>query len=139
MRKVVAIFLSALLVGCATSPTPIAQAKNVPDDRVYYRPQDTSQAATAVFVRDSGAFGSGVYQHLTINEEKAAALDVGEKVTFKLPAGEYAFGIRMTDPFGATAPFSIDQRLETGKSYFYRILIDQYGARIQRTLGKPAE
>lgn len=94
--------------------------------------------ATVVFVRDTGFIGSAVYQNLTINEERAAAMDVGEKVTFQLPAGEYVFGIKPTDIFGIVAPFAIEQKLEGGKIYHYRILAggDAASVRIQRMLNK---
>ena len=94
--------------------------------------------ATAVFVRDTGFAASGVYQHLTINEERGAAIDVGEKVTLRLPAGEYVFGITPTDPFGTHATYAIDQKLEAGRIYYYRILVDgnSLSTRIQRTFAK---
>ena len=74
--------------------------------------------------------------HLSINDEKAASIDTGEKVTIRLPAGEYSFSVVPTDPFGTHAVFSIDQRLEDGKVYTYRILTDgdDLKTRIQRTI-----
>lgn len=139
MRRIVSITL--LLTGCATTPTPLSQALPTPEDRIYYRATDGKPTATVVFVRDSGFAASGVYQHLTINEEPGAAIDVGEKATLRLPAGEYVFAVTPTDPFGTFAPYAIDLRLEAGKTYFYRILTDgnNMDTRIQRVLGKSVE
>lgn len=136
-----ALLSSVLLVGCATTPMPVDKAKITPSERVYLKTQSSPENATVVFIRDEGFLGSGVYQNLTINEEKAAAVDVGEKVMFWLPAGEYLFGVTPTDPFGGAAGFSIDQRIEAKKTYMYRILIDgnSMTTSLQRTLGKLAK
>lgn len=140
--KIQLILLMALfLAGCATTPTPLSQALPTPEDRIYYRAPEGKPTATVVFIRDGGFVASGVYQHLTINEERAAAIDVGEKATLRLPAGEYVFAVTPTDPFGTWAPYAIDQRLEAGKTYHYRILTDgnNMDTRLHRVLGKSVE
>lgn len=112
------------LTACATTPTPISEAKPTPGERIYFQSVENQPAATAIFIRDRGLAGSGVYQHLSVNGKKAASIDVGEKATLRLAAGEYVFGIMPTDPFGTHAEFSIDQRLDHDRVYTYRILTD---------------
>lgn len=136
IRTILAVTL--VLTGCATTPTPIADARPTPQERIYYRAPEGKSLATAIFIRDAGFAGSGVYQHLTINDERAATIDVGEKATLQLLAGEYVFAVAPTELFGTSAPFAIDQKLEADKTYYYRILTDgnSLGTRIQRILGK---
>lgn len=135
------VFVATLASACATTPMPVSEAKETPRERVYFQTRADGPFATAIFVRDTGFTGGGVYQHLTINGEEGAAIDAGEKVTLQLPAGEYSFGVKPTDPFGSSAPYAIDQKLEAGKSYYYRILTDgnTLSTRIQRTIGKFTE
>lgn len=143
MRFGLPAILSSLLLlsACATTPIPISKAIETPAERRFYTTPSGGPFATATFIRDTGLFASGVYQHLSINDEKAADLDVGEKVSFRLRAGEYVFSVVPTDPFGANAPYAIDQKLEAGKSYYYRILVDgqTYGTRLQRIINNSTE
>lgn len=138
MTKRLIAMLVVLAAACATSPVPIADASPTPAERIYYAAQEGKEFATAVFVRDTGFVGAGVYQHLTINDERAASIDVGEKATLRLSPGEYVLAVKPTDMFGASAPFAIDQKLEAGKTYYYRILTDgnTMSTRIQRMIGK---
>lgn len=138
MKRCVIIVMVLALFGCATTPTPISEARMTPADRIFYKPHKSEAMVTAVFVRDTGLTGSGIYKHLAINDEQAASIDVGEKVILQLAPGEYVFSVSATDPFGASAPFAIDQKLETGKTYYYRILTDgnTMSTRIQRMIGK---
>lgn len=127
MRRTTLIAMTlALVAGCATTPQPIDRAAAVPAERVFLRSAmpPANGSAKAVFVRDTGFVGSGVSQHLYINGVKAASIDPGEKVEFALVAGEYIFGAVPTDPFDLVTPNSIDQTLQAGRSYFYRIKIE---------------
>ena len=134
--KIQFVFVALFLVGgCATSPTALSTAKDAPPDRVFLpAPQSSASLAKAVFVRDQGFLGSGVYQHIYVNGKKAASLEPGEKVELTFEPGEYIFGVRPTEPFGTTALYSIDQLLAAGKVYHYRILIDgnTFMSRLQR-------
>lgn len=135
-QNVILGFTALVLTACATTPTPLTEAKATPSDRIYIQPFVGQPAATAIFIRDKGFAGSGVYQHLSVNGKKAASIDVGEKATLKLAVGEYVFGIMPTDPFGTHAEFAIDQRLERDRVYTYRILTDgnTLTSRIQRVI-----
>lgn len=134
------VLVCATLVGCATSPVPLSQAKPAPFDRVYYS-ANTSPSANArvIFIRDSGVTGMGVHHHLFINNQKAASLAPGEMVELNLVPGEYVFGVKPTDAFGTHSLNSIDQDLKANRKYFYRIQTDGNSMRtvLQRFL--PAE
>ena len=111
--------------GCATSPIPMRDAQSVPAERIFRTEQISYEGnARTFFVRDRGFTGSGVYQHLFIDGNKAASLNPGEKVEFILPPGEHIFGVLPTDPFGTHSLNTIDQDLKAGKKYFYRIQTD---------------
>ena len=126
MKAIVLGFVVLINIsGCATSPVSIKDAQTVPADRILRMerlPLDGN--ARALFVRDEGFLGSGLYQHLYIDGKKAASLNPGEKVEFVLSPGEHIFGVIPTDPFGTTSLNSIDQDLKPGKRYFYRIKTD---------------
>ncbi|MDH4100384.1 MAG: hypothetical protein OEV28_07390 [Nitrospirota bacterium] len=113
--------------GCATAttPIPVKDAQYVPSDRVFRTEQGSQEDnAKALFVRDVGFTGGGVYLHLFIDGIKAASLNPGEKVEFVLPAGEHIFGVVPTDPFKTHLMNTIDQELKAEKQYFYRLRID---------------
>lgn len=117
--------LSLILCSCATTPIRLQEATAVPAARIYFNKKpSTANPARAIFVRDVGFTGRGVYQHVYINGERAASLAVGERFDVHLDPGDYIFGVMPTDPFGSHAMYSIDQTLIADKSYFYRILID---------------
>lgn len=125
------------LSGCATAPIAIKEATVVPAERIFLSEKvSLLENARAVFLRDVGFTGSGVYHHLFIDGKKAASLDPGEKVEFVLPPGEHIFGVIPTDPFGVHQLNTIDQELKPGRNYFYRIQTDGNSFRtvIQRFL-----
>ena len=126
MKTVVLGFIVLIgISGCATSPIPIKDAQVVPADRILRTeklPYDSN--ARALFVRDVGFTGGGVYVHLFIDGSEASSLNPGEKVEFILSPGEHIFGVVPTDPFGTHSLNTIDQDLKPGKRYFYRIQTD---------------
>jgi hypothetical protein len=99
--------------------TPISAA------RIYYNQQQASEGMSkAVFIRDRGYLMGGADLHLFINGTRAASLETGEKLELLLTPGEYVFGVKPTDYFGAYSLYSIDQVLQADKTYYYRLLID---------------
>lgn len=91
MHRLFACFVSAvLLTGCATTPTPIAQAKKAPAARLlaFQEKSDTANA-TLVLTRDEGFIGGGCYLAFWINGVLAARLDVAETAAFHLEPGEH--------------------------------------------------
>jgi hypothetical protein len=128
----------SLLAGCASTPQPIGEAPTVPESRVFYGDTAAEGApfATVVFVRDVGFAGAGVYNHLFINGKKAASLDPGEKVAFRLPPGEYLFGAVPTTVLGLMSVNNIEQTLQAGRTYRYRMKVEGHTMRatIERDL-----
>lgn len=111
--------------GCATTPVTTKEAQAVPGDRILRTERLPIEGnAQALFVRDGGLLGAGVYQHLFIDGKEAALLNPSEKVEFVLSPGEHIFGVIPTDPFGTSSLNTIDQDLKPGKRYFYRIQTD---------------
>lgn len=136
MKMLLMIPVLAVAAGCATTQIAEADAKPVPVDRVYFKGATPEPPAVAqvIFVRDTGFRGGGVYKHVSINGVRSASLNPGEKWTVTLPAGEYIFGVVATNIFNRP-DFSIDQQLQAGRTYTYRILGDtDYSTRIHRVL-----
>ena len=137
--KKLAILLSILIVSaCATVPTPNSEQRLVPSGQVFLKSLPPSQdTAQIVVIRDQGFFGSANFLHFYIDGQKVASLDPRERLELYLAAGEHIFGVKPTDPLGVHAGFNIDQTLQSGRTYYYRLLIDSNaGARIQRELAE---
>lgn len=127
------IALAISITGCATSPVSINEAKSVPKERIFRAEAlPLANNARAVFVRDTGFSGGGVYQHLYIDGKKSASLNPGEKVEFVLTPGEHIFGSIPTDAFATHSLNTIDQDLKADKIYFYRIQME--GSSFRTTL-----
>lgn len=89
--KNIFLWISAvlLLAGCATTPTPIAQAKQAPSDRLLaYQEKQLNTTSTLIVTRDTGLLGSACYYAVSINGVLAATLSAGESARFFLPPGE---------------------------------------------------
>ncbi|MFZ6677100.1 hypothetical protein [Undibacterium sp. Tian12W] len=113
------------ITGCATSSISHDAAKAVPADRIFLTPTITEKDnAKIIVVRDTGFTGGGVFQHLYIDGKEAARLNPGEKAEFILPPGDHILGAIPTNAFGQASLNTIDQKLESGKRYFYRIQTD---------------
>lgn len=137
IKRVTILALTSFIVACATTPTPLDQAKTVPDERVYVYNPKLDEKVRAVFVRDEGFVGSAVQMHLYVNGNKVASFDPGERLDLYLSSGEYIFGVIPTDPFGGHTIYSITQNLESEKTYYYRLLFeDPPQHRIQRYIPK---
>ena len=123
----------ALITACATSPTPVTEAVPTPQERVYFQDVVEVPTATAVFVSDSVVLPMLADLHLLINGVKAASIAAGEKVALRLPAGEYVFGVYNTKIYGADVQDTIDQKLDAGQTYLYRVFVSDFiGPRIER-------
>lgn len=133
--RLIALLSVLLLSACATSPVPVEQANAVPSDRVYWNVRPVqARTAKVTFVRDTGFLGGGVLFHLSINGQKAASVDTGERVSFEIDPGEYVLGFQPTDAFGTMTGYTIDQDIKPGQQYFYRLLMEgnTFQHRIQR-------
>lgn len=85
MKKATVLFLSLLMSGCATSPVSNDEAKNVPQNRIFYSGTGSSKI---VIIRDKGWMaGGGCYVMATMDGKEAARLDTAEKVELKVIPG----------------------------------------------------
>jgi hypothetical protein len=138
---VATILVSTTLLACSSTPTAVTKAPEVPPERVYYKSDsDANTAAKVVFVKDEGVWASIGYHQLFVDGKLAASIKTGERLQFQLSPGDYVFGILPTfltttkDEFiGGFSVTSLDQVLQPGKTYYYRILVDAENvSRIQR-------
>ncbi|MHB1175994.1 MAG: hypothetical protein ACYCZJ_12810 [Sulfuriferula sp.] len=132
------VFLSIsivlLLAGCATTPTPLAEAKQAPQSRILaYQEKKAETTSTLVVTRDAGFLGGGCYYGLSINGILAARLDVGETSRFYLSPGEILLRVGR-DPLGnglcAAGQDEWTQRetvLKQHEMKFFRLSIDANG------------
>ena len=94
MRIITISLVLFMLCGCATSAVNIDIAKEVPDERLFVK--NTEGNATITIIRDSGLLGSACNINVFINDELAATLDVSEKATFNVKAGEIYLGAQFS-------------------------------------------
>ena len=129
MNRILAAMAAAtLLGGCATSATPLSEARPVPEDRMRAAPAVASaEPATCVFVRDTGFVGSGSFVDLSIDELPAALIATGETVRITVDPGERLFSALLHDPFGLNNPVVLAQNVRPGGTYVYRLATDQNG------------
>lgn len=88
-NTILGISIAVLTVGCATTPTPVSEAKQAPSSRLLaYQEKKTETTSTLVVTRDAGYLGGGCYYAVSINGTLAARLDVAETSRFFLVPGE---------------------------------------------------
>lgn len=94
MRKLLLAFAAtAILSGCTTTPVPDSKAKQVPNERIYYHPENVVGTGTIAVTRDSGFTGGVCYFALYLDGVLAAKFDTEERAEFKLLPGEHIIGI----------------------------------------------
>lgn len=128
----IAIVVALAVAGCATTPTPISKATEVPASRIFAVPS-TGATGTATFVRDTGFQASGCLFALTIDGTRAALIDKGERATLRVPPGariaeaRYAGnGLCRNDKTGA-ASRAVQISVTAGETSHYRIAVDDGG------------
>jgi hypothetical protein len=92
MKFFVGALAVALLVGCATSPTPSGQADPVPGSRLFEYQKPSTGAAILIVTRDKGFMGSGCNTTVSIDGKKSAEIGSGETARFYVPAGDHIVG-----------------------------------------------
>jgi hypothetical protein len=133
IMKYFLFIITFFIISCTSTPVPIYDAEFTPEKRIYYKSKNPNRdGAIAVFIRDRSMHGKWVHANLFINEKHAADIDVGERVDFILDPNEYIFSVKLTDSLGLTISDSLNQTLQSGKEYYYRIFMDAYSWRIQR-------
>ncbi len=94
VKKIVfAVACALTLAGCVTSAVRPSMAKLTPPERVFAYQTNIPNESKLTVVRDSGFLG-GCYYGFYINGERAASIDVGEKVEFHLISGELTLGFK---------------------------------------------
>jgi hypothetical protein len=90
-----AVIMALSLAACATTPTTIQQASNVPSSRILAA-QWVSQApytGSLVIKRDSGFMGSACTIRVFLDGVPVADLAPAEKVEIFVPMGEHIIGV----------------------------------------------
>ncbi|MGH7812082.1 MAG: hypothetical protein ACREP5_17535 [Candidatus Binatia bacterium] len=93
--QLVTVILALLLAACATTPTTIQQASDVPSSRILAA-QWVSQApytGSLIVKRDSGFMGSACTIRVFVDAVPVADLAPAEKVEIFVPMGEHIVGV----------------------------------------------
>lgn len=135
MRFMFSVAIAAItLTGCATTPIPSTMAKPAPSERLLaFQEKPNGSSGMLTVTRDAGFLGGGCYYAVSINGTTAARLDVGEKSTFYVPAGEVILRAGR-DPYGkALCGLGQDEwtqretLLKAGEAKYFRMSIDANG------------
>jgi hypothetical protein len=129
MKYLLIAAFAMLLGACGTKPTPPDLAKL---GTLYYSKPVQGLPATAVFVRDFSFAGVGTTFYLYVDGERAAELETSEKVSIDLTAGTHNFGVDLSPSVGQPTSF-LEERLEPGQTYVYRLSGDRNGVQIARS------
>jgi len=130
-----------LLVGCATTPTPMSESKEAPPDRVLaFQTRPAADAATLIVIRDSGLLGGGCYSALSIDGTLDARLDPSERARFFLLPGEHVLS-HGRDPQGqglcgmqVVPPTMRETTFRPNETKYFRLTIEPGGhIDVQRT------
>lgn len=130
MRKTILFFSFAVLTGCATSATPIGEAKPVPADELYaFQQKSAAGSGTLTVVRDSGALGSGCDVVVYIDGRRSAKVGPGQRASFYLQPGQPNIGIGLAESglCSGMAVRSITGKVEADRTSLYRISGDAGG------------
>jgi predicted component of type VI protein secretion system len=132
MKKYLPLLLLLLLTACATTPTPINEAKQIPAERLLaFQIPTSDKAATITVIRDEGFLGGGCFAGLYIDQVLAARLDVAEVAKFYVEPGEVLIRVGW-DPqgrglcaFGQDNWTQRETTLKPGEQKPFRIFLDQ--------------
>ncbi|PCR94291.1 hypothetical protein CP336_22760 [Pseudomonas fluorescens] len=98
------------LAGCSSTPVNQASAKQVPASRTFAFQADVPGGAKLVVSRDKGFLASGgCYAMVLVDGRKAARIDTGETVSFKLKPGRHIIGIAGDDDGNGVCALQIGQ------------------------------
>lgn len=121
------LFLIILtLIGCATTPIKsLKDASPVKAENIFYKSEGSVN--NVIFVRDNGFYAGGATAYLFMKMEpsfeniKLANLEAGEMAGFSLKEGEYVFMLEFNPLLGHKRENEISLKIESNKTYFYRI------------------
>ncbi|WP_055136762.1 hypothetical protein [Pseudomonas corrugata] len=138
-RTFLTITAAIVLAGCSSTPVNQASAKKVPASRIFAFQADLSGGAKLVVSRDKGFWASGgCYATVLIDGRKAARIDTGETVSFKLKPGRHIIGIAGDDEGNGVCALQIGQpvketstELRVGDMQKFRVSGTQNGSDIR--------
>lgn len=125
IRSVSASSLLILLSGCATDPTPLNKALNVPNEYIFHvdHPEDS---AKLVIVRDRTDPGIGTVRWvLRVDGKIVASIGKGEMLSIDVGAGEHILSIDPDALIKVLQIYNIDQDVKKGRVYYYRAMFDR--------------
>lgn len=94
------LFVTTVMVACATTPTPLSEIVPISKERTYaFQNTSLEKYSTIVITRDQGVNFSACYIGLWIDATLAARIDVSEQVKFYLSPGEHLLKVGV-DPEG---------------------------------------
>lgn len=95
MHKVWAVIgVSLVLVGCATTQTPLSEARPVPQAFIYSTKAPSSdEGSTLVVIRDSGNAGGGCRFGVYVDGQRVADLDPKEMISIQVKSGQRILGV----------------------------------------------
>jgi hypothetical protein len=117
------------LAGCSSAPVASGLAARVPADRTFANQVNVPGGATLVVTRDNGFWASGgCFATVLIDGKKAARIDTGEIVRFKLKPGRHIIGISGDEEGGGVCALQVGQpvketssELSSGETQNFRI------------------
>jgi hypothetical protein len=115
----------SLLAGCNTTPTPMAEAREVPKDRVLTSLNVRSERpARLSLIRDQGFQGIEHAVELWINGVQLARLRAGEIYQTSIDPGSVLIEVRMFNYSERIIPAQVEATLSPGQNYVYRAGLD---------------
>lgn len=116
--------IALIVTGCATQTVKLSDAKEAPQDRIFFKSEQGSDTANITIIRDSGFLGSGCVANVFIDGDIAVGLRPYEKVSFQIKEGEHIFGVTLRS--GGPCNFGVDLqekdiKLKAGERKYYRI------------------
>jgi hypothetical protein len=130
----VALLCAVVLVGCATTSTPLGEAtQGTVLAGAMTKP--TPGAVPVTVRRDQGMMGAACSQRVAVNGVAVADLRSGQWVTFYVQPGRHILGARPNGLCGG-GDAETDVNVQPGMPMAYRISSDQAGSiRLQPTAG----
>lgn len=140
-RTFLTVTAAIALAGCSSTPVNQASAKKVPASRIFAFQADVSGGAKLVVSRDEGFWASGgCYATVMVDGRKAARIDTGETVSFKLKPGRHIIGIAGDEDGNGICALQIGQPvketstdLSGGDEQKFRVTGTQNGTDIRPT------
>ena len=82
------------MTACHTNPVSLEKASPTPSTRrLAFQDANNPENSRVTVIRDMGVRKSGCFVEIYVNENVAARIDEGEKVTFYLPPGPLLLGV----------------------------------------------